>query len=65
MNLVGKKGDISPFAVEVKSDESLLKAYFVNPEKPSQRWNGLGRKPFWFKALEAKGGDLEQYKTYL
>lgn len=64
VNRVGKKGDISQFAVEVKSDESLMKAYFVNPEKPAQRWNGLGRKPFWFKALEAKGGDLEQYKTY-
>ena len=46
------------------SDNGRTRRIFVDPDNPKNIWTGVGRKPFWFKALEAKGGDLEQYKTY-
>ncbi len=35
-----------------------FKAKYQNPENPSQRWTGLGRKPIWVRDQLAMGKEL-------
>lgn len=57
--------DIEIFAIETSDDSQHTSTWFFNPSRPTQRWNGIGCKPIWFKELEAQNLDTNQYMTVL
>lgn len=57
--------DIEKFAIETSDDSQHTSTWFFNPARPTQRWNGVGCKPIWFKELEAQDTDMSQYMTVL
>lgn len=63
VDLFGRGGPRTrPEAAGGRQRKRKSRGYYVNPKDPSQRWSGMGRRPWWIQERIDRGEDIEKLR---